>query len=82
MRITYCGSRDGKYARVAIISCGNSEKEQTLFEKVADTIEKEGYKVDCFGSCDSNDCYVYVDDKEDFECVKEIYKNAKKFNVN
>ena len=77
MRIDYVGqSADCKY-RYAVISSAVSEQEKRNF--IIEEIDKQdGRPIDGYGDSEMQNDWIVVEDRDDYDWIKEIYQNAKK----
>ena len=77
MRIDYVGqSTDCKY-RYAVISSAASEQEKRDF--IIEELDRlDGRPIDGYGDSEMRNDWIVVEDRDDYDWIKEIYQNAKK----
>ena len=77
MRIDYVGqSTDCKY-RYAVISSAASEQEKRDF--IIEELDRlDGRPIDGYGDPEMQNDWIVVEDRDDYDWIKEIYQNAKK----
>lgn len=77
MRIDYVGrSADCKY-RYAVISSATSEQEKRDF--IIEELDRlDGRQINGFGDPEMQNDWIVVEDRDDYDWIKEIYQNAKK----
>ena len=77
MRIEYVGhSADCKY-RYAVINSAVSEHD--LREYILNELDRlDGRPIDGYGDPEMQNDWIVVEDRDDYDWIKEIYQNAKK----
>lgn len=81
MRLDYAGQRrfddSSNDARFGVLNVSNA-KETEKAEFIADKLREDGYVYDVFGDGDETAYWFTVEDRDDFDNLKECYKEAKK----